>query len=236
MTNHSIKTATPPIAVSERFPGESAKDYVIRQLVYNIVHLRLLPGAKLDSAELSDAFNVSSNPVREAELALAQINLIEIKPKVGIYVTYIDTDVVDEIRELRSVLESQLAVKACDIITKEQIDRLWENVAMWQMYIKRNDEDKIFTLDKEFHAMLYHICGNEYWYRLVNDVSPIFDRTTILSFRCNEKNRILHDHEELVCAIENKDKQKCADIAHLHMTRYTENIPSMKKMFPEYFK
>lgn len=67
-------------------------------------------------------------------------------------------------------------------------------------------------------------------------VSPIFDRTTILNFRCNEKNRILHDHEELVCAIENKDKQKCADIAHLHMTRYTENIPSMKKMFPEYFK
>ncbi|MFR3206482.1 MAG: FCD domain-containing protein [Oscillospiraceae bacterium] len=103
-------------------------------------------------------------------------------------------------------------------------------------YIKRNDEEKIFSLDKEFHSMLYHFCNNEYWYKLVNNVSPLFDRTTILSFRCNEKNRILHDHEELVKAIEQKNKKEAASISRLHMTRYTENIDMMKQSFPEYFK
>ena len=79
--------------------------------------------------------------------------------------------------------------------------------------------------------MLYHFCNNEYWYKLVNNVSPLFDRTTILSFRCNEKNRILHDHEELVKAIEQADSN-----SRLNMTRYTENIDMMKQSFPEYFK
>ena len=222
--------------ITERNHNESAKDYVVRQLIYNIVHLNLIPGQKLETPQLCELLHVSSNPIREAQLELAQINLLEIRPKVGIYVTYIDTSIVNEIRELRSALESELAIKACDILTKEQLDKLWENVAMWQMYIKRNDEEKIFSLDKEFHSMLYHFCNNEYWYKLVNNVSLLFDRTTILSFRCNEKNRILHDHEELVKAIEQKNKKEAASISRLHMTRYTENIDMMKQSFPEYFK
>ena len=84
--------------------------------------------------------------------------------------------------------------------------------------------------------MLYHFCSNEYWYKLINNVSPLFDRTTILSFRCKEKNRIRHDHENLITAIENKDKEKAAAISRLHMTRYTENIDTMRKTFPEYFR
>ncbi len=222
--------------ITERNHNESAKDYVVRQLIYNVVHLNLIPGQKLETPQLCELLHVSSNPIREAQLELAQINLLEIRPKVGIYVTYIDTSIVNEIRELRSVLESELAIKACDILTKAQLDKLWENVAMWQMYIKRDDEEKIFSLDKEFHSMLYHFCNNEYWYKLVNNVSPLFDRTTILSFRCNEKNRILHDHEDLVKAIEQKNKKEAATISRLHMTRYTENIDMMKQSFPEYFK
>lgn len=192
--------------ITERNSNESAKDYVVRQLIYNIVHLNLIPGQKLETPQLCELLHVSS------------------------------TSIVNEIRELRSVLESELAIKACDILTKEQLDKLWENVAMWQMYIKRDDEEKIFSLDKEFHSMLYHFCNNEYWYKLVNNVSPLFDRTTILSFRCNEKNRILHDHEDLVKAIEQKNKKEAATISRLHMTRYTENIDMMKQSFSEYFK
>ena len=224
------------LKIDARKPKESAKDYVVRQLVYNIIHINLIPGQRIDADELSSQLNVSKNPVREAELELSQTRLIEIKPKIGAFVSYIDTKIVDEVRELRSVLESELARQACDILTKEQIDILWENVALWQMYMKRNDEEKIFSLDKEFHSMLYHFCNNEYWYKLVNNVSPLFDRTTILSFRCNEKNRILHDHEELVKAIEQKNKKEAASISRLHMTRYTENIDMMKQSFPEYFK
>ena len=221
------------LKIDARNPKESAKDYVVRQLVYNIIHINLIPGQRIDADELSSQLNVSKNPVREAELELSQTRLIEIKPKIGVFVSYIDTKIVDEVRELRSVLESELARQACDILTKEQIDILWENVALWQM--KRNDEEKIFQLDKEFHKKMYEMCGKDYWYELVNNISPHFDRTTILSFRCREVGRILTDHEELVSALENKDKEKAYEISRRHLTRYTENIASIRESYKEYF-
>ena len=215
------------LKIDARNPKESAKDYVVRQLVYNIIHINLIPGQRIDADELSSQLNVSKNPVREAELELSQTRLIEIKPKIGAFVSYIDTKIVDEVRELRSVLESELARQACDILTKEQIDILWENVALWQMYI--------FQLDKEFHKKLYEMCGKDYWYELVNNISPHFDRTTILSFRCREVGRILTDHEELVSALENKDKEKAYEISRRHLTRYTENIAFIRESYKEYF-
>ena len=193
--------------ITEKSEGEAAKDYVLRQHMYNIVHTNLLPGQKLEAPELCSLMNVSNNPLREAELELAQSKLIEIKPK----------------------------IEACDILTKNQLDSLYENVALWEMYIKRGDEEKIFTLDKEFHGSLYKMCGKTVWYNLVESMAPHFDRTTILSFRCKETGRILKDHGELVAAIEKKDKEKAAHISQRHMSRYSENIDAIRKMFPEYF-
>ena len=194
--------------ITEKSEDEAAKDYVLRQLIYNIVH---------------------TNPLREAELELAQSKLIEIKPKIGAFVSYVNTDIVEQLRDLRCVLETHLAVEACDILTKNQLDSLYENVALWEMYIKRGDEEKIFTLDKEFHGSLYKM------YNLVESMAPHFDRTTILSFRCKETGRILKDHGELVAAIENKDKEKAAHISQRHMSRYSENIDAIRKHFPDYF-
>ena len=88
------------LKIDARAPKESAKDYVVRQLIYNIIHVNLIPGQRIDADELSRQLNVSKNPVREAELELSQTRLIEIKPKIGAFVSYIDTKIVDEVREL----------------------------------------------------------------------------------------------------------------------------------------
>ena len=107
--------------IDERLPKESAKDYVVRQLVYNIVHINLTPGQQLDSDEISELLNVSKNPIREAELELSQTRLIEIKPKIGAYVSLIDANIVEEVRELRSV-EAELAALACTTsLTKSRL-------------------------------------------------------------------------------------------------------------------
>ena len=121
--------------IDERLPKESAKDYVVRQLVYNIVHINLTPGQQLDSDEISELLNVSKNPIREAELELSQTRLIEIKPKIGAYVSLIDANIVEEVRELRSVLEAELAALACTTLNKEQINMLWENVVRYYSLI-----------------------------------------------------------------------------------------------------
>ena len=184
------------ITISERREQESAKNFVLRVLIDNIVNTRLEPGEKLNEPELCEQLGVSRTPFRETELA-------------GM---------------------------ACEMLTKQELDRLWENVALWQMYIQRAQEEKIFALDKEFHKMLYELCGCPYWYELVENLAPHFDRTTMLSFRCRPAEAILDDHTSLLKAIEAKDTAAARTIAARHMQRYTENLATIRKSFPQYFK
>lgn len=224
------------ITILEREEHESAKEYVVRVLVDNIVNTHLEPGEKISEQELCEKLGVSRTPFREAELELAQRKLIEIRPKIGTYVSYIDEELVEEVRHLRSVLEAEIAAMACRMLDAKSIDLLWENIAVWQLYINRKQEDKIFLLDKQFHKMLYHMCGRKYWYELVENIAPHFDRTTILSVRCRTPELILHDHEDLIRAIEAKDEAQARRIAGHHMERYQENIALIRASFPAYFK
>ena len=224
------------IELLEQRDGESAKQYVTRVLVYNIVYIHLEPGEKIVEQDLCAQFHNSRTPIREALLELSRNRLIDIFPKRGTYVSYIDPGLVEEIRHLRSVLESELAVMACDVLTATEIDRLRENIAVWQYYIGKRQEKKIFELDKRFHAMLYEMCSRNYWYELVASAAPHFDRTTILSFRCRNTEKILSDHAQLVDAIEEKDKERAYTIARKHMQRYSENLGAMKDAYPKYFK
>ena len=93
------------ITISERREQESAKNFVLRVLIDNIVNTRLEPGEKLNEPELCEQLGVSRTPFREAELELAQRRLIEIRPKIGTYVSLIDAELVEEVRHLRAVLE-----------------------------------------------------------------------------------------------------------------------------------
>ena len=92
------------LTILERTERESAKDYVVRTLLYNIINAELRPGEQLLDQEMCEALKVSRTPFREAELVLAQRRLIDIRPKIGTYVSYIDIALVEEVRHLRSVL------------------------------------------------------------------------------------------------------------------------------------
>ncbi len=54
------------ITISERREHESAKSFVLRVLIDNIINTRLEPGEKLNEPELCEQLGVSRTPFREA--------------------------------------------------------------------------------------------------------------------------------------------------------------------------
>ena len=72
----------------------SAKDYVVQELIHDIVNIKLKPGEKLCEPALCERFGVSRTPFREAELELAQRKLIVVRPKIGTFVSFIDKELV----------------------------------------------------------------------------------------------------------------------------------------------
>lgn len=224
------------ILVLEKKRKESAKEYIMRILVDNIVNVRLKPGDQLLERDFCELCGVSRTPLREALLELAQRHLVEIRPKIGTYVSYIDMDLVDQVRHMRSVLESELARMACRMVSEEDLERLRANIVRWEACVEADETEESLILDKEFHGMLYEFCGRSYWYELAEGLAPHFDRTSTLKYQCRlATENVIQDHEELLHAIESRDEEKAAEIARRHLNRYTENIEEIREHFPDYF-
>ena len=58
-----------------RSVSENARTYAVKVLLYNIIHMELLPGSAVSENELSEALSLSRTPVREALIELSRINL-----------------------------------------------------------------------------------------------------------------------------------------------------------------
>lgn len=218
----------------DRMPNESAKVYAYRILTYNIVNINLKPGEKLNETELCKELNMSRTPVREAILDLTEKKLVLTYPQRGTYVAYIDPQLVEEVRYLRYSLESSLSALACDMITKEKLESLNEIVVLQRYYNGKNAK-KLLELDKKFHRGIYEICNKLYLYNFVESISPHFDRTRYLSFECQTPMIVIEDHEQLLEAIEKRDKVSAANIAMHHLERSLTDAPLLKKHYPNYF-
>ena len=215
---------------------ESSRQYVRRCLLYNIVNVEIKPGERIIEKEYCDLFQVSRTPIREAILDLHKNHLIDVMPKRGTFVSYIDEERVEEVRQLRAVLEAEIAREACRKLTADDLDRLRENVIIWKYYIGRKQVRKIFELHKKFHALLYTLCGKPYWSEIVEAAAPHFDRAIVLSFQCMPASQVLADHMQLIDAIEARDEDKAYELARTHLNRYNEEKEMIKQSFPGYFQ
>ena len=103
--------------IAERLSGETGRDYAMRVLKDNIIRLELEPGSIISDRELAAGMNLSRTPVREAFLELAKVKIVEIYPQRGTMVSFIDYNLVEEARFIRSVLEVAVVRLACGLIT-----------------------------------------------------------------------------------------------------------------------
>jgi DNA-binding GntR family transcriptional regulator len=114
------------------------------------------PGERLRQEELADIFETSRIPVREALRALEYEGLVTSEPHRGFTVTSVDADHVDEIYELRILLESQAVRLAVPLLTDED---LREIEAWYERMSRADDPDEALAAREQFYLRLYNVSG-----------------------------------------------------------------------------
>ncbi len=101
-----------------------------------IVEEELAPGQAITEQNLSESFEVSRGPVREALRILENEGLVEIVPRQGARVTHLTIDEVNHVFELRAVLLGYCAARAaetrsetCLVTLREGCEQLEANLA-----------------------------------------------------------------------------------------------------------
>src|SRR4029077_11389899 len=86
---------------------------------------RLPPGHRLKEEELARELGISRTPVREALLVLQTEGLIDAAPNRGAVVRSHDSDDLEDLYQLRALLEGYVARRAAAHITQAAVEGLW---------------------------------------------------------------------------------------------------------------
>ncbi|AXK32512.1 GntR family transcriptional regulator [Streptomyces armeniacus] len=127
---------------------------VIDEMRRRIIKGDIKPGAPLSELALAEEFGVSRTPVREALKQLQTEGLVEIRPRVGTFVTAPSRREITELFEMKELLEGAAARLLAQRGRVPEIDGLERNLHEADDAVARGDQGRYAELVQEFHDLL----------------------------------------------------------------------------------
>lgn len=206
--------------------------YSLRGRVFNTIRENILSGRYKQHEELKEntiaqELGVSRTPVREALRQLELEGLVSIVPNKGAYVTGITEKDIKDIYVARSLLEGRCTRWAAENITKEQIEKLEENLELSGFYSFKRNYIQVCELDTQFHEILYQASSSRMFNHLLSDFHHYVERVRKISLategRANKSNE---EHRRILDAIKAADFQLAEELATEHVLNTLKNIDS----------
>lgn len=220
-----------------KYNPRSTREHVYHLLREQILELQLEPGASLSEKEISEKFQVSRTPVREAFLKLSQEGLLEVYPQKGTFVSLIDLGLVEEARFMREQLEKAVIRLACERFPEDKLISLEMNLKMQEMCEKQQDYQKLFELDEDFHRTIFQGCNKERIWLAMQPMNTHLNRIRILRLTSNYNwNDILSQHTEIFNAIKDQSPERGVKIMQDHLTLVVIDKEDLKRVNPKYFR
>jgi DNA-binding GntR family transcriptional regulator len=163
-------TPLPPIQ-RERLADQAYE--VIRQ---RILRRELQPGQRLSVPQLAAELGLSRSPVREAVQRLVAEGLGVEQVHRGAVVAGVEVSELDEIYEVRALLEGLAARRAAQQTNPELVAELAELLTQHAAALERGSEPDIIRADLAFHARILDAAGSGYLSRVLN---PILGRANL---------------------------------------------------------
>jgi DNA-binding GntR family transcriptional regulator len=167
-------------AVSMALPSfaqrTSLREQVADALRAAVVSGEMKPGNLYSAPTLAAKFGVSATPVREAMLDLAKQGLVEVVPNKGFLVTSVSDAELDQLTEIRLLLEPPAAATAASKASPADAAALRPLAQAIVDAAAEGDLISYIEADHEFHARLLMLGGNR---RLVEIVKDLRARTRL---------------------------------------------------------
>ncbi len=172
----------------------------------------LPPGMRLRQEKLAERFGTSRIPVREALRALEYEGLVRSSPYRGFTVTELDADDIEEVYDLRIVLEAHAVRLAVPLITEDDLRVL---DGLYREMVAAPAGDAELAARERFYIRLYSITGRP---RLVGLISRLRQEVA-RSLRWPTLQHAPSHHEAFFNAIRAGDAESAASQLASHYRR-----------------
>lgn len=203
----------------------ASKQKVIAQTLQNeILTGDLKPGTLLRQEELAERFEVSPTPVREALRELGARGLVVHELHRGVRVADIRMDTLEEIREIRALLEPYATELATPLLGEDEIDEL-EEINRTIGHADTSQEE-IRILNRKFHMQIYDAASSGHLMSLINLTWSAYPWMSLTLPRARVPVAKAQ-HQAILDAIAARDGQRASDLMRDHIRdSLIEPVPS----------
>jgi DNA-binding GntR family transcriptional regulator len=195
----------------------------LRQSVYDalidlIVGGDLPPGQHMVETDLARQLGVSRQPIREALHRMEAEGWVDLRPSQGAFVHVPTDQEVDELLDVRALLEAETARLAAGRATPEAIARLREICGEGEAATEADDFGRAVAANDAFHAGVAGIAGNS----VLAELADIIGRRVQWYYGVVAPTRghaSWAEHDELIDAIEASDGERAQLLARKHTER-----------------
>ena len=195
----------------------------LRQSVYDalidlIVGGELPPGQHLVETDIARQLGVSRQPIREALHRMEAEGWVDLRPSQGAFV-HIPTDSeVDELLDVRELLEAETARLAARNSAPDGVARLRALCEEGQAAATSGELSQAVAVNNALHAQIAAVAGNA----VLADLADTVSRRVQWYYRMVAPARgygSWAEHAELIDAIEAHDEQRAPRLARKHTER-----------------
>lgn len=202
----------------------------LRAQVFSEIEKAILDGAvkageSLNESKLSAELGVSRTPVREALRQLELEGLVKTIPNKGAIVVGISEKDIEDIYNIRKVIEGLAARWAAEKISDEDIERLSEVVDLQEYYANKNDPIQVWQLDTAFHEIIFNACGSRMLMHTLSLFHHYIQKARELSFKTSGRALLaVTEHRKILEAIKNHDADASEKLTSEHISLAKDNF------------
>ncbi len=185
-----------------------------------IITLRFMPGEKLSLSTMTDELGISATPVRDALNRLAQEGFVVTIPFKGAFVSNVDEAMVEQLAELRELLEVAAIKRTATQFTPGDVKIGEELLQRLEKAYDKNDVTSYVECSMAFHTMFIDRCGNE---MMANVLRGFHDHVTRIAFlvlgRQGKISPFVEDYKRILEALKKRDPEEAGRQLLDHVTK-----------------
>lgn len=202
-------------------PRSTLSSMAYGELRQAILSGRLASGSHVSVRPLCEEFGLSATPVKAALTALEREGFLVLHPHRGFFVPEVDREDMQELYELREVLDGIAARRAAALTTRESlVARLRELLAAQTAEVSARDLTGYSDLDVQFHQEILTAAGNGRLQHVAENMIGQLRLGRATSARVpGRPTAALVEHGEIIAAIAAGQQHQAERLARRHVRK-----------------
>ncbi|WP_047151845.1 GntR family transcriptional regulator [Aneurinibacillus tyrosinisolvens] len=193
-------------------------DRVYLEMRSKIINKELEPGERINYDLHCEEMGISPTPLRYAINRLQQDGLVEVKPRLGTFVSRPNSKNIMDVYDVRKAVECLALDLSFDSFSEQMVDDLLREVNFASKHLLEDNYQGYFSIDRNFHSTIINLSKNNYIFKIMGSLEYLIQWFSVLTSKNVERPYSSNEqHKEILFAIQRKDRKKAEELLEEHI-------------------